>query len=163
MALAEQTITAVRHAVSCRLVGTVVEPLSRQDLTHSIDPRSIACMTEVMRIDRITYYEAVYCARKVLVKVVPLHSTDGAFQPLLLEDSWMDATILGSFAHDSIAAFYGACFHEESLMLVVECFNKLTLKHAMRRTHLSWSVKLCLARDVLRGLAALHDDQIGHW
>lgn len=162
MALAEQTVTAVRHAVSCRLMGTAVEPLSLQDLTR-IDPRSIACMTEVMRVDRITYYEAVYCARKVLVKVVPLHSTDGALQPLLLEDSWMDATILGSFAHDSIAAFYGACFHEDSLMLVVECCNKLTLKHAMRCTHLSWSVKLCLARDVLRGLAALHADRIGHW
>lgn len=178
MAFSEQNITAVRHAVSCRLAGTAVEPLCLQDFR--IDPHGdgdgiIASMAEVMRVGCITYCEAVYCAKKVLVKVVPLHrGTDGGLQQLLqqqeddhhnhhLEDCWMDATILGSFAHDSIASFYGACFHQDSLMLVVECCTKLTLKHALRGTDLSWPVKLCLARDVLKGLAVLHDDLIGHW
>lgn len=168
MALSEQTITAVRHAVSCRLAGTAVEPLSLQDFRIDDSQGIIACMTEVMRVGCITYYEAVYCDRTVLVKVVPLHRrTDGGLQEKdedqHLEGCWMDATILGSFIHDSIASFYGACFHEDSLMLVVEYCKKLTLKHALRRTDMSWPMKLCLARDVLKGLAALHADLIGHW
>jgi len=172
MALSEQEIAAVLHAIRSRLVGVSLDPLSPHDFR--IDPNhdiAASSMVEVLRVDRVTYFEAVYCAKKVLVKVVPLRnfrsdSDDGLNEELtrqdMLEGCWMDATILASFTHDSIASFYGACFHGDVVMLIVECCNKLTLTNALRHTDLSWPAKLCLVRDVLKGVAVLHAAQIGH-
>ncbi|KAF9162281.1 hypothetical protein DFQ26_003702 [Actinomortierella ambigua] len=103
-------------------------------------------------------YHARWATRKVAIKKldVGLHEVQHDDQIQLEID------MLKRLQDRHIIQFYGTTYHEDKLVLVMDYAEGGSLQAAIKKRVLDWTVKIRIAREIVRGLAYIHSEGILH-